>query len=131
MVAAFMAFLFAWLGKANAGDTPGNKGQCVGLIELWLDANQHPHIAGNAVDLLGNADSAHYTRVNNSPFNYPPLGAIVCWDSSWGGGYGHCAVVVAATVLQLVVFEQNNPEGSVPIVATHSYAGVSGWLVMK
>lgn len=124
-------FIEEWLGIADSGDTPGNKGQCVGLIELWCDVHQHPHIAGNAVDLLRLADRSAYEVVINNPTNYPPPGAIVCWDSSWGGGFGHCAVVVAAQSMQVVVFEQNNPSGSAPRVATHGYVGVAGWLVLK
>jgi len=121
-------FIAQHLGKANTGDTPQNRGQCVGLVEVWLDANKKPHIPGNAVDLLANADPKVYKKTMNIPTNFPPPGAIVCWNNSWGGGYGHTAVVVAANVMGLVVFEQNDPTGSAPVVATHSYSGVQGWL---
>ena len=131
MDAALLAFLQMYLGRANAGDTPENAGQCVGLVEVWIDVNKHPHIFGNAVDLLANADRAHYTVTANGPANFPPLGAIVCWDGSWGGGYGHTAIVLAANARQLVVFEQNDPEGAAPLVATHSYGGVAGWITFK
>ena len=126
-----LKFLQAYLGKANSGDTPGNRGQCVGLIELWADANGAPHIAGNAVDLLANADRNAYAMIANGPSNYPPAGAIVCWDGSWGAGYGHTAIVMAANVMQLVVFEQNDPTGAAPLAATHSYGGVAGWLIFR
>jgi surface antigen len=131
MKSDLLKFIDSYLGKAGTGDTPGNRGQCVGLIEVWADVNSHPHIAGNAVDLYRNADPAAYTKVANAPLNYPPAGAIVCWDGSWGGGYGHTAIVVAASSMQLVVFEQNDPLGASPLVATHSYAGVQGWLILK
>ncbi len=131
MDTALLAFVQKYLGHANTGDTPGNMGQCVGLVEVWIDVNKHPHIAGNAVDLLDNADLAHYQLFRNGPTNFPPAGAIVCWDGSWGAGYGHCAVVLAANSMQLVVAEQNDPEGAAPLVATHSYGGVAGWLVFK
>ena len=121
-------FISNYLGKANTGDTPGNLGQCVGLIEVWLDANKKPHIPGNAVDLFANADPKFYKKVANIPTNHPPPGAIVCWNGTWGGGYGHTAVVVASNVNALVVFEQNDPTGSPPVVATHNYNGVQGWL---
>jgi len=98
------------------------------LIEAWLDVNNKPHIWGNADQLLANADPKVYKRTVNIPTNYPPPGAIVCWDSSWGGGYGHTAIVVAANVNALVVFEQNDPDGSPPVVATHNYNGIVGWL---
>ena len=121
-------FIRAYLGAANTGDTPGNMGECVGLVEKWVDANAKPHIPGNARDLLGMADHKAYKATLNLPGNYPPPGAIVCWGSTWGGGFGHCAIVVASNVMHLAVFEQNNPEGAAPVVATHGYAGVTGWL---
>ena len=121
-------FISQYLGKANTGENPVNRGQCVGLIEVWLTANGKPHIAGNAVDLLANADPKVYKKTANIPTNQPPPGAIVTWNGTWGGGYGHTAVVVAANVLQLVVFEQNDPGGAAPTVATHPYSGIQGWI---
>lgn len=131
MDAKLLSFIASYWGKANTGDTPENRGQCVGLVELWIDANKRPHIYGNAVDLLADAPTAAYTVVGNVPANYPPTGAIVCWGGTWGGGFGHTAVVVVATRDVLVVFEQNDPEGSAPVVAKHDYSGVQGWLVFK
>jgi len=128
MEATLLAFVRSYLGKAGTGDTPGNRGQCVGLIEVWLDRHNLPHIWGNAKDLLANAPPAVYTVVQNGPVNYPSCGDVVVWDASWGGGYGHTAVAIAATSMQLVVFEQNDPDGAPPLVATHGYEGVAGWL---
>lgn len=121
-------FIRLHLGVPNTGDTPGNMGQCVGLIEKWLDANGKPRIPGNARDLLGNAGHNAYKATLNLPGNYPPVGAVVCWDSTWGGGFGHCAVVVASNVMHLAVFEQNNPAGCPPVVSTCGYDGVTGWI---
>ena len=121
-------FISNYLGKANTGDTAQNRGQCVGLVEVWLDANKKPHIWGNAADLLNNAPLKFYKVVRNIPTNIPPVRSIVCWDTTWGGGAGHTAIVVASNVNLLVVFEQNDPDGSAPVVATHNYGGVQGWL---
>jgi len=126
-----LSFVQKYLMKANTGTNAVNKGQCVGLVEVYVTAQNHPPIPGNAVDLLVNADPAHYTRVPNGPENFPGPGAVVCWGPSWGGGYGHTAIVLAATPMWLVVFEQNDPDGAAPLVATHSYAGVAGWLVLR
>lgn len=123
-------FIAQYLGQGGTGDTAENKGQCVGLIEVWLDANKKPHIWGNAADLLANADAKAYKRVTNIPTNAPPPGAVVCWNKTWGNGAGHTAIVVAANPQALVVFEQNDPTGSPPVVATHNYTGVVGWLVL-
>src|SRR5664279_5649780 len=120
-------FMAMYLGIAHTGDTPANKGQCVGLVEQWLDAQKRPHIWGDAKDLLANAGSG-YRVTRNGPTNAPAPGNVVCWDSTWGAGAGHTAVVVAANSNYLVVFEQNNPQGSPPIVTTHGYSGVLGWL---
>jgi hypothetical protein len=122
------AFISNYLGRANTGDTPQNRGQCVGLIEVWLTANGKPHVWGNAADLLANADLKVYKLVRNIPTNHPPPGAIVCWNNTWGGGLGHTGIVVASNVNLLAVFEQNDPTGSTPVVATHNYRGVLGWL---
>lgn len=121
-------FVRKYLGVADSGTTVGNKGQCVGLIELWLAANGKPPVGGNAVDLLRYAAPGVFNVTKNMPDNYPSTGAVVCWDASWGGGYGHTAVVVASNVNKLVTFEQNDPEGAPPLVATHDYTGVAGWL---
>ena len=121
-------FIDQYLGMPHVGDNPVNAGQCVGLVETWLDANGKPHIWGNAKDLPANADLKVYKVVHNAPTNFPPAGAIVCWDSSWGAGFGHTAIAVAANANRLAVFEQNDPDGSPPIVATHSYVGVIGWI---
>lgn len=121
-------FIRAHLGAARTGDTPGNMGQCVGLVEVWLDANNKPRIPGNAVDLIGNADRKVYKATPNLYNNYPPPGAVVTWSSAMGGGFGHCAVVVASNSMHLAVFEQNSPDGSPPVVSTHGYENVTGWL---
>jgi surface antigen len=121
-------FVAAYLGVPNTGDTPGNAGQCVGLVEKWLDTNGKQHIWGNAKDLLQGADLKQFKVVHNLPLNAPQPGAVVCWDGTWGGGFGHTAVVVAANRRFMAVFEQNNPDGWPPVVATHGYTGVLGWI---
>src|SRR5579863_2330238 len=104
-------FIHLYLGRGNIGDNQVNLGQCVGLIEVWLDTCGKPHIWGNAKDLLVNAPAAAYKVVHNGPQNYPQPGDVVCWDNTWGAGDGHTAIVVAANSVQLAVFEQNDPDG--------------------
>ena len=123
-----LKFIAIYLGLKAVGTTNQNMGQCVGLAELWLHVNRKPYIPGNAKDLLANADRTAYKVTLNQPINCPVPGNVVVWGSSWGNGYGHCAVVIAANVHQLVVFEQNDPAGYPPCVATHDYSGVLGWL---
>lgn len=130
MKADLLSFIQQYLGQGGLGNTPDNKGQCVGLVELWLAANGHPNIWGNAVQLLDNAPEPPYQVLRNTPDNFPSLGDIVCWDGTWGAGNGHTAVVIAANVMHLAVFEQNDPVGAGATVMTHDYSGVAGWIVL-
>jgi hypothetical protein len=123
-------FINLYLGKPNIGDTGQNRGQCVGLVETWLDYLARVHIPGNAVDLLSNAPGLGYKTVANAPTNFPAPGDIVTWGPSWGGGFGHCAVVIAADDMQLVVFEENDPLGAGCLVGLHDYSGVQGWIAL-
>jgi hypothetical protein len=121
-------FAIRYLGAGNVGENSANRGQCVGLIEVWLTSQGKPHIPGNAKDLLTGADPKQYRVIPNGPQNYPQPGDVVCWDGSWGGGFGHTAIVVAANAMHIAVFEQNDPESSPCIIATHDYSGVAGWV---
>ena len=131
MGAKLIAFLAAYLDKTGTGTTPENRGQCVGLVELWLLSIGAPVIWGNAIDLLRNADPRNYIVTRNSPTNHPNAGDVIVWDASFGGGYGHTAIVLAGTPSRVAVFEQNNPTHSAPTIATHAYTGVQGWLTVK
>lgn len=122
------AFIGKYLGVPNVGDTPINNGQCTGLVEKWLDDNGKRHIWGNAKDLLVNAIGSPFVVTYNTPLNAPRPGAIVVWNETWGQGFGHTAIVVAANRNRLVVFEQNNPLGAACLVATHDYRGIVGWV---
>jgi hypothetical protein len=124
-------FMALMVGKQGVGDTFANKGQCVGLVEAWLDSLGAPHIWGNAKDLLYNAPTGHYKRTYNSPTNLPSVGDVVVWGNTWGSGYGHCGIVVAATAMAFTAFEQNDPLASKPHVKGYSYDGVIGWLTPK
>lgn len=121
-------FMASHTGKEGVGDTPGNVGQCVGLVEVWTDSLKLPHVWGNAADLLANAPMNSYGRILNSPTNFPLPGDIVVWGKSWGGGFGHTGIVVTAHVMSFIAFEQNDPDGSTPHLKTYTYSGVVGWL---
>ena len=47
------------------------------------------------------------TVIKNDPKFIAQPGDIVVWNKDFGGGYGHVAVVLSATINQLVVVEQN------------------------
>jgi hypothetical protein len=121
-------FIYEWKGKIAVGDTAGNKGQCVGLVEEWIDTLGLPHVWGNAADLLANADTTHYRKVSNAPTNFPIPGDIVVWDRTWGNGDGHTAICITGAVMSFTAFEQNDPDGSTPHMKLYTYDGVMGWL---
>jgi hypothetical protein len=125
-------FIDQYSGVANVGDTPENVGECVGLIEAWLNEQGHPqNVWGNAKDLLANA-GPEFEVIGNSEANYPLPGDILCFNGRWGGGYGHTGVVTSADPQTFTLFEQNNPTGSAPHLVQHSnYSNVQGWMRLK
>lgn len=130
-------FLNKYFGIANVGDTDQNKGQCVGLIEVFLDTLNinDPHLWGNAKDLLANADPAKFEKITNDPNDYnqfPPIGAVIVFGPSWGNGLGHCGIVLRANGSTFSLFNANNPEGSRPTITNFpNYGGVLGWFYAK
>lgn len=106
-------FITQYNGKTGVGDTSGNKGQCVGLVEVYFDTLGLPHIWGNACDMPNNADRGSFDVVNNSSTYVPPVGSAVVYPAGWGGSsVGHIALVApGTTVNKLKVFEQNNKIG--------------------
>lgn len=128
-----------YFGKTGIGNTPQNKGQCVGLVSVYQDALGAPHEYGNAKDLLADADTNLFEVVYNDPTNYsqfPPTGAIMVWGATWGNELGHCGIVVLANGISFTTFEQNDitpidSTGACEILNHANYSGVHGWLVFK
>lgn len=106
-------FINKWNGQNGVGDTPENDGQCVGIVEVWLDTIGSPHIWGNACDLPNNADRNAYVVTPNSPTYVPKPGDIGCMPAGWeGSGPGHTFLVDEGTdVNTLRIFEQNDRIG--------------------
>jgi hypothetical protein len=127
--AAFLeGFIKVNLGVPNVGTNDINRGQCTGLAAVWLEACVKPPIYADGKDYLTAGGPPAYRVEANTPINFPHAGDLISWGAAYGNGHGHVAVVVAANVNQVVVFEQNNPLGGAPIVATHDYSQVVGWL---
>jgi len=121
-------------GKGNIGNTPENKGQCVGLAFAWILNLGQSHFYGHAKDLFANAPTSEYTKIKNGPNVYPIAGDIPVWDKSVGGGDGHTAVVIGSNKADdsFTVIEQNNPLNAPCRVYTYkSWNGVIGWLRPK
>jgi hypothetical protein len=128
LAAELAAFIREFTGLVGVGDTEGNRGQCVGLAECWIDQLKLPHVWGNAKDLLDNAPTGSYTVIRNKPTNFPAPGDIVVWGPTWGEGFGHTGIAVTGGVMQFDAFEQNDPEDSPPHLKKYGYDGVLGWL---
>ncbi len=128
------AFIQQYTGVAHTGDTEANKGQCVGLVEVYIDTLGLTHDWGNAKDLLANANSADFQMFENLANSVPTAGDIIVWGASWGNGNGHTGICVSADLqsTSFVCFEQNDPTGAAPQVKTYpTYTGVIGWLHPK
>lgn len=123
------AFIDKYTGVAGVGNTPENRGECVGLVMVWTASQGLPHTWGHAKDLLANADRKAFLVIPNSETNHPLPGDVLCWNGRWGGGYGHTGVVVSADASTFTTFEQNNPKGSAPRLVKHAnYSNVQGWM---
>ena len=127
-------FIALYNGKTGIGNTPENKGECVGLVVMWILNLGLTHFYGHARDFFTNAPTPQYSKILNSPDVYPKAGDIMVWSSVVGGGYGHVAVVVESDTNAdtFTVFEQNNP-ANVPgraceVTTYKSWAGVIGWI---
>jgi len=115
----------------DVGNTPQNKGECVGLVQLWIAKLGLKHCWGNAKDIFANASTNEYEKVENAPDIYPDEGDIICWNSTMGNGFGHIAIVISSDPEKdtVEVFESNNPYGEPPRKHTYSnWRGIIGWL---
>lgn len=128
-------FIQKYMGVKNVGNTDANKGECVGLVMVYIDEVLNlSHIWGHARDLFNNAPESEWEKVENSPNVYPSAGDIMCWGASWGGGFGHTGVVESSSPStdSFICFEQNYPTGSSPhLVTRKSWNGIIGWLHPK
>ena len=128
----FDEFLGIYLNKSNVGNTPENKGQCTGLVNVWANYLKLPHLWGNAKDIPLYADLNKYQRVVNTPTGIPPKGAILIWTGNYNKGFGHTAIVQSANVNTITVFSQNDPLSSKCIIKKYpNYNHVYGWLIPK
>lgn len=130
----FQSFVHKFLGVPNTGDTGANKGQCVGLIQEWINVFNLPQVWGHAKDIYDNAPESQYLKFENKAGSYPIKGDIFCYNSSWGGGYGHIGVIVSSDPKEdsYTIFEQNLPTGMPPVITKRkNWNGVIGWLRIK
>lgn len=83
--------------------------QCADLSVdyLFYVTDQAVRMWGNAKDLINNDFKGLATVHRNTPSFLAKPGDIVVWNANLGGGYGHTAVVISATLYSITVIEQN------------------------
>lgn len=128
----FTDFFNRYNGQQNIGDTTENKGQCVGLVAVWIDELNLPHIWGNACDLFANADEQFFEKILNTPDGVPSAGDIIVWSAKFNGTVGHTGIATGTGDLNTFeCFEQNDPTGSNCHLKVYNYLSVIGWLRPK
>jgi len=131
---SFNAFFNVYNGAYPVGNTPGNTGQCTGLVNVWCDDWLGlSHIWGDAKDMMAwartHADNINdYDVIDNTPTNVPQVGDMVCWNGNVGGGAGHTAIATGnGNVNEFETFDQNwSPTYCHKV--THNYSNVMGWI---
>lgn len=126
-------FISKYSGQKNVGNTPENRGECVGVSSLWMDNFDIPHVWGHATDLYKNASTKDFTKIPNTPDAIVQKGDIVVWGKGYNGTFGHTGVATGTNtdVNRFDCFQQNDPLGSTPHIKNYNYAYVIGWLRPK
>lgn len=129
-------FIAKYNGQKGVGNTPQNKGQCVGLVSIWWDEFGTPHIWGDAKDLPENIDKNFYEYILNTPTGIPARGDVIVWGAGFlGSAIGHTAIATGGAgtdVNKFEVFEQNMPIGGACRLHLYpNYNSVRGWLRFK
>lgn len=125
----FSQFLNEYNGKRNVGNTTQNKGECVGLVAVWVDVLGLSHIWGHAMDLFANADEKFFTKILNTIDALPEAGDIVVFSKKYNGTFGHTGIATkTGEQTTFECFQQNDPLGSNCHLKTYKYDNVIGWL---
>ncbi|MEK6829961.1 MAG: hypothetical protein AABY15_07635 [Nanoarchaeota archaeon] len=125
-------FYNKYKGQKNVGNTPENRGECVGLASLWMDVFNIPHVYGHAQDLYKNAKDADFAKIPNTPDAIIQDGDIPVWGHGFNGTFGHTGIAYGNhDVNNFDCFEQNDPLGSTSHIKRYNYAYVIGWLRPK
>jgi len=139
MAITLIEFARKYAGLTGVGNTPGNTGQCVGLVAKWWENLDKTHVWGDAKDIYKNASEDEWDKTPNSPSVYPNPGDIIIWNGKQAGtgGAGHIAVVLFSNAENdsFTVIEQNNwsdePGPACEITTKKSWTNVTGWLTPK
>lgn len=124
-------FIKKYTGVKNVGNTNENRGECVGLVAVYVDELKLSHIWGNGCDLYINASDKEWTKILNTPLNIPQKGDVIVWKKTSSNPYGHTGIFTSGNVLYFNSFDQNLPTGSTPHIQAHTYLNVLGFLRPK
>ena len=106
--------------------------QCVDLVQQYnQDVIGAPPMSGNGKDYARNPRPSHYAYHNNDLWYIPPRGSIAVWNENVGDGFGHVAVVLEASLMSFVSFDQNWPDFAPPSVVKHNYRNVVCFLIPR
>ncbi|MES3704005.1 SH3 domain-containing protein [Staphylococcus arlettae] len=83
--------------------------QCFDSVNYyWYQLFGHGLKGAGAADIPNVNNFTNEAKVfQNTPSFLPKPGDVVVWNRKYGGGYGHVAVVISATLNSFVVIEQN------------------------
>lgn len=83
--------------------------QCFDSVNYyWYQLFGHGLKGMGAADIPFKNNFTNEAKVyQNTPSFLPKPGDVVVWNRKYGGGYGHVAVVISATLDRFVVIEQN------------------------
>lgn len=98
--------------------------QCFDLANNYSRWIGGPRFTGATADLIINQAGSFYTRIDNTPNNFPSRGDIVVWN------WPHVGIATGDNTDKngFDCLEQNDPENSACHLKHYSYSGVLGWL---
>jgi len=106
--------------------------QCVDLVQFYnRDVIGGPKFSGNAKEYCRNQHPSHYSLRKNTPLYIPPRGSIAVWNNKVGGGFGHNAIVLSASLMRFTSLDQNWPTGAPVSVVRHTYRHVNCFLIPR
>ena len=108
-VSKLKEFIPKYQGQLVAAPDGSFPGQCVSLVKQWLDFCGWPALRGNAINWQYNGDGKTYKFFKNYAWTVPNPGDMCVFKV---GPYGHIGIVVQANLSNMLVFNQNWPQGN-------------------
>jgi hypothetical protein len=120
------------------GSQPGENdyGQCTAIVHAFERDNGLPIVYGDARDTYKNSmvggTSSPYKQLAYTSGVIPPVPSVVVWNGTWGGGFGHTAVVTQADATGFYALSQNDPTDSKVAMKRYNYSSaITGFFYPK